>query len=239
MGLNVPPTVSRMRPSRPRPYCVARRAFNPAPLLAASLLGLAVLLGLPDLSRADTGPRVLALGDSLTAGYGLAPDDSFPAQLEAALRRAGIQARVVNGGVSGDTSAGGLARLDWLLAEKPDLVIVELGANDGLRGLDPASTRDNLDRILARFKQDGVAVLLTGMRAPPNLGREYGDAFAALYADLARRYGAAFYPFFLDGVVADPALNQQDGIHPNAHGVAEIVARMLPLVVATLKGVGG
>ena len=234
MGLNVPPP-----DSRPRPYCVARRAFNPAPLFAASLLGLAVMLGVPGLGRADTDLRVLALGDSLTAGYGLAPDDSFPAQLEAALRRAGIQARVVNGGVSGDTSAGGLARLDWLLAEKPDLVIVELGANDGLRGLDPASTRDNLDRILARFKQDGIAVLLTGMRAPPNLGQEYGDAFAALYADLARRYGAAFYPFFLDGVVADPALNQQDGIHPNAQGVAEIVARMLPLVVATLKGVGG
>lgn len=198
------------------------------------MLVLAALVALPRQGLGNEAPVVLALGDSLTAGYGLAPEQSFPAQLEAALRAAGIEARVVNGGVSGDTSAGGLARLDWLLAERPDLVIVELGANDGLRGLDPAATRDNLDRIIARIGNSGAHVLLAGMKAPPNLGREYGDAFAALYRDLAERHGTAFYPFFLEGVVADPSLNQADGIHPTGKGVAVIVERMLPVVLAAL-----
>lgn len=190
-------------------------------------------------ARADEPPVVLALGDSLTAGYGLAPDQAFPVQLEAALAAAGVPARVINGGVSGDTSAGGLARLDWLLGDKPDLVIVELGANDGLRGVDPAATKANLDRIIARIRADGVRVLLTGMQAPPNLGREYGTQFAALYTDLADKHDVDLYPFFLDGVVADPALNQADGIHPSPDGVAVIVARMLPMVVTALREAGG
>ncbi|MEE8443837.1 MAG: arylesterase [Alphaproteobacteria bacterium] len=180
-------------------------------------------------------PVILALGDSLTAGYGVAPRDAFPVQLEAALRRARVPARVINGGVSGDTSAGGLARIDWLLEEIPDLAIIELGANDGLRGLDPAVTSDNLDRIIVRFRDAGVHVLLTGMRAPPNLGAEYGAAFDAMFGELARRHDTAFYPFFLDGVAGKPTLNQADGIHPTAEGVAVIVGNMLPVVVGALQ----
>ncbi|UCH76094.1 MAG: arylesterase [Rhodospirillales bacterium] len=173
---------------------------------------------------------ILALGDSLTAGYGLTLEDSFPAQLEAALARSGVAARVVNGGVSGDTSAGGLARVDWLLADRPDLVIVALGANDGLRGLEPATTRGNLDAIITRIRATGADVVLAGMRAPPNLGAAYGEAFAALYADLAAKHGIAYYPFFLEGVAANPSLNQDDGIHPTAEGIAIIVENMLPVV---------
>lgn len=215
-------------------YCAAARPFNPLPAILAVALALAAAVAAPRSGFASETPVVLALGDSLTAGYGLPPHQSFPAQLQAALRTQGVDARVINGGVSGDTSAGGLARLDWLLADKPDLVIVELGANDGLRGLDPAATRDNLDRVIAQIEAAGAHVLLAGMRAPPNLGREYGQAFASLYAELAERHGTAFYPFFLDGVVADPALNQTDGIHPTGEGIAVIVERMLPVVIAAL-----
>ena len=174
--------------------------------------------------------RILALGDSLTAGYGLERQDSFPVQLEHALIEAGIDAVVSNAGVSGDTSAGGRARLSWVLAEKPHVAIVELGANDGLRGLDPATTFANLGAIVARLQEAGVAVLLTGMQAPPNLGPEYGRAFAGLYARLAAKHGVVLYPFFLDGVATIPALNQNDAIHPNADGVAVIVKRMVPYV---------
>jgi len=177
---------------------------------------------------------VLALGDSLTSGYGLPPGKAFPAQLELALGDHGVDAKVINGGVSGDTSAGGLARLDWLLGDKPDLVIVELGANDGLRGLDPAITRGNLDRIIARIREAGAHVLLTGMVAPPNMGTEYGEKFASLYPALAQKHGTAFYPFFLDGVAMDPALNQEDGIHPTAEGISVIVEKMLPVVIGGL-----
>lgn len=219
------------------PYWFVARAFNGAMLAGAILL--AIWAAPAAKALAAEPPVVLALGDSLTAGYGLAPDQSFPVQLEAALREAGVPVRVINGGVSGDTSAGGLARLDWLLGDKPDLVIVELGANDGLRGVDPAATRDNLDRIIARIRADGVHVLLTGMQAPPNLGRSYGAQFAAVYPDLAAKHGVDLYPFFLDGVAADPALNQADGIHPSAEGVAVIVGRMLPVVAAALREAGG
>ncbi|MFQ5347720.1 MAG: arylesterase [Rhodothalassiaceae bacterium] len=183
---------------------------------------------------------VLAFGDSLTAGYGLAQDRSFPAQLETALKaRLGAGVRVVNAGVSGDTSAGGRARLDWVLSAieggAPDLVIVELGANDALRGIDPALTRANLAAILEELHQRGIPVLLAGMRAPPNMGADYGRAFDSIYPALAREYGvAAFYPFFLDGVAARPELNQADGIHPTGEGVAIIVDRILPHVLAAL-----
>ena len=182
-------------------------------------------------SPAAGGETVIAvLGDSLAAGFGLSPEDAFPAQLEARLRRDGLAVRVVNAGVSGDTSAGGRARLDWVLADAPDMVIVELGANDALRGLAPTETEANLDAVLGVLAGRGVAVLLTGMLAPPNLGAEYGRAFRALFPRLAAKHAVAFYPFFLDGVAARPGLNQADGIHPSAEGVAEIVARIAPYV---------
>ena len=183
-------------------------------------------------------PVILALGDSLTAGYGLTQQDSFPAQLQSALRAAGIDAQVVNAGVSGDTSAGALRRVDWLMAQKPDLVIVEFGANDGLRGLDPAATKRNLESVIERVRRHGARVLLAGMLAPPNLGRDYGAAFNAVFPQLAKRHKVVFYPFFLDGVVAKPALNLADGIHPNAKGVAVIVERILPYVRRALGEAG-
>ena len=179
--------------------------------------------------------RLMAFGDSLTHGYGLGPGETFPEQLEAALRADGFDVTVLNAGNSGDTTAGGLARLDWALADDPDAMILELGANDGLRGLDPAATYANLDALLAKLKDAGLPVLLTGMLAPPNLGREYGDAFNAVYPRLAEKHDVPLYPFFLDGVAAERALNQGDGIHPNAAGVAEIVARIKPHVVRLLE----
>lgn len=201
-------------------------------LVVNAALLLALLAG-PGEAFADP-IRILALGDSLTAGYGLPQTDAFPVRLEAALRANGVDAVVVNAGVSGDTTAGGLSRLDWALAAgadgPPDAMIVELGANDGLRGLEPKITETNLDAILAKAGARGVPVLLTGMLAPPNLGREYGAEFAAIYPKLAEAHGVPLYPFFLDGVAADPALNQDDGIHPNPMGVGIIVERILPYV---------
>ena len=185
-------------------------------------------------AAAGEAVRVTALGDSLTAGYGLPADETFTVQLEIALRAAGAKVTIANAGVSGDTTAGGLARLDWVMADEPELVIVELGANDGLRGLDPAMTYRNLDRILARLAAAGARVLLAGMYAPPNLGREYGEAFDTIYPRLAEKHGVALYPFFLEGVATDPALNQHDGIRPNAAGVAAIVERITPYVLALL-----
>ncbi len=174
--------------------------------------------------------RIAVLGDSLTAGYGLPVGDAFPSRLEAALRADGFAVEVLSAGVSGDTTAGGRARLDWVLADRPDAVIVELGANDGLRGIDPEATFANLDAIVARLKAERVVVLLAGMRAPPNLGREYGVAFNDIDPRLAAKHDVALYPFFLDGVAARPELNQADGIHPNALGVAVIVERIAPYV---------
>jgi len=186
-------------------------------------------------AAADQNAVILALGDSLTAGYGLAKAESFPAQLETALRSQGRQVRVINGGVSGDTSAGGLARMDWLMVEKPDLIIVELGANDALRAIDPAQTLANLDRIVARSKAEGARVLLAGMLAPPNLGSEYATEFNAIYPTLAEKHGVPLYPFFLDGVAADPQLNQSDGMHPTAEGISVIVQRIAPHVIQALS----
>ncbi len=177
---------------------------------------------------------IAVLGDSLTAGFGLAADRAFPARLEAALIEAGEDVRVINAGVSGDTSAGGLARLDWVLGDDPDVVIVELGSNDSLRGLDPADTFDNLDRIVAALKDRNITVMVAGMMAPRNLGREYVDEFDAVYPRLAEKHDVMLYPFFLDGVALDPALNQGDLIHPNEEGVEVIVGRMLSAVRALL-----
>ena len=188
-------------------------------------------------AQSATPVKVLVLGDSLSAGYGLAEQDAFPVVLEAALKKAGYNVTFINAGVSGDTTAGGRARLAWALADKPAVVILELGANDGLRGLEPSETRANLDAILSELGKRDISVLLTGMLAPPNLGREYGVEFNSLFSALARKHNAVFYRFFLDGVAGEPLLNQQDGIHPNRAGVDEIVKRILPKVMATLKRV--
>jgi acyl-CoA thioesterase-1 len=180
-------------------------------------------------------PVILDFGDSLTAGYGLAPEQAFPARLETALRGQGIEARVVNAGVSGDTTAGGLARLDWALADRPDLVILELGANDALRGIDPATVRDNLDKMIGKIEANGAKMLLVGMLAPPNWGAEYANAFDRIFPELAKAHDVPLYPFFLEGVAMKPELNQPDGLHPNEHGVAVLVDRLAP-VVARLVG---
>jgi len=181
---------------------------------------------------------VLAFGDSLYAGYGLRQDESFPHDLEQALAAQGIAARVHNAGVSGDTTAAGLQRLTFTLdglPRKPDLAIVGLGANDMLRGLDPQVARDNLSAILSELRRRGIPVMLTGMVAAPNMGRDYGARFDAIYPDLAKQYDAALYPFFLADVIGSPALMLPDRIHPNAAGVDAIVARVAPLVAKQLR----
>lgn len=172
---------------------------------------------------------LLCYGDSLTAGYGLPAGRSYPDRLGELLRAEGLDVRIVNAGVSGDTSAGGLARLDWTLAERPDAAILCLGANDALRGLSVPRMETNLDAILDRFAKDRIPVLLAGMKAPRNLGPDYGRAFEAVFPRLATKHKTLFYPFLLDGVAADPALNQADGIHPNASGAEAIARRILPL----------
>jgi acyl-CoA thioesterase-1 len=184
------------------------------------------------------GPLIWALGDSLTAGYGLLPKEGFTNQLEAGLRRAGVPATVKNGGVSGDTSAQGRARLLWGLrglGVKPDLVIVELGANDMLRGLPTDQAAANLNAILAELQRRGIRTLVAGMKAPPNLGPNYRRAFDGMYPALAAKYHARLYPFFLDGVAGNRALIQADGLHPNPKGVQIIIGRMVPAVKAALK----
>lgn len=190
---------------------------------------LAILLFM--LTGAEAKPiTILALGDSLTAGFGLQPSDAFPVKLEAALRNKGHDVAVVNAGVSGDTALDGASRLNWALSEDVSAVIVELGANDALRGLPPGQAEQALDDILTRLKSRGLPVLLAGMRAPPNLGVEYQSAFDGMYQRLATKHGTLLYPFFLDGVAADVKLNQADGLHPNPAGVDIIVSRILPMV---------
>ncbi|MCX5494308.1 arylesterase [Kaistia dalseonensis] len=174
--------------------------------------------------------RIVAFGDSLSAGYQLGPGEGFADQLQAALRAKGHDVTVVNASVSGDTTSAGLARLDWSIDPTANAVIVELGANDMLRGLDPTIPQKGLDTILARLKERGLPVLLAGMQAAPNLGADYATKFNAIYPELAEKYGAVLYPFFLDGVAAQPGLRLADGMHPNAAGVAVIVARILPSV---------
>jgi acyl-CoA thioesterase I len=181
---------------------------------------------------------IVAFGDSLVAGYGLKPNESFPAQLQGALRKNGIAARVHNAGVSGDTSAAGKARLTWVLASlktKPDLVILELGANDMLRGLSPAQTRANLDAMLTELKRRGIRVILAGMRASPNMGKAFQAQFDPIYPALARKHGARLYPFFMSGVAAQKPLLIADGMHPNPRGVAVIVRGIYPLVAAGVR----
>ncbi len=207
------------------------------------MLGVLLLLSgaSPGLST-DTAPtRLLLLGDSLVAGYGLPRADAFPAQLSAALKAHGLSVTIVEAGVSGDTTAGGLARLPWVLgsapAEQPDAVLVELGGNDALRGFDPQTTEGNLDRLLAILGERGIPVLLAGMRAPPNLGANYVGAFDSIFPRLAKKHNVMLYSFFLEGVAGNAALNQADGIHPNASGVKVIVERILPAVRSLLNSV--
>ncbi len=178
----------------------------------------------------QTPVKIVALGDSLTAGYGLPDKDGFVPQLQAALTAKGVAAGIQNAGVSGDTASGGLARLDWSVPPGTDAVILELGANDMLRGINPEVTRKALDTILIRLTERHIAVLLCGMRAAPNLGPDYGQAFERIYSDLAAKYGVPVYPFFLDGVAADPKMTQHDGLHPNEAGVKVIVQHILPKV---------
>ncbi len=197
------------------------------------------MLAVPTARAADRPLKIVALGDSLTAGYGLGGNEAFPVRLQRALAAKGIAAEIANAGVSGDTASGGLARLDWSVPEGTEAVIVELGANDALRGIDPKVTRGALDALLRRLGERHVAVLLCGMVAPRNLGAEYGAAFNAIYPDLAKVYGAILYPFFLDGVATDPKLNQRDGLHPTAAGVDVIVERILPAVERLAAQAGG
>ncbi len=220
----------RETPSR---YGLLGRLFN-----AAALLLLATALATGPAGAADA-VKVLALGDSLTAGYGLPPEQGFTVQLQGALRERGLSAEVINAGVSGDTTAGGLARLDWSLADNPAVVVVALGANDGLRGIDPAVTRANLDAILTKLKARDLPVLLAGMYAPRNFGRDYAERFDRIYPELAEKHGVKLYPFFLEGVAAQPALNQADGIHPNREGVGVMVRGILPHLEPLLRAAQG
>jgi acyl-CoA thioesterase-1 len=202
-------------------------------LLAASVAGAGLHARADAVSEpapGKSGVTLLAFGDSLTAGYNLPQDSGFPVLLEAALNKAGYKVRVINGGVSGDTAADGRARLDWVLADNPDFAIVELGANDFLRGFDPKRTYDDLDAILTRLHDKGVKVLLAGMMAPNNMGKDYVAEFDSIYPRLAATHKVALYPFFLDGVALDPKLVQADGLHPNIAGEQIIVQRILPFV---------
>ena len=197
-------------------------------------LSAAVMMA-ASLSGAAAQQKLMIYGDSLVAGYGLDAGQGFPEQLQAALTAAGRDVKVLNAGVSGDTTAGGLARLDWALADRPDVVVLVLGGNDLLRGLNPEQTRTNLHAMLTRLRTDGIAVLLCGMLAPVNLGPDYRQQFDAIYPELATEFAIDLYPFFLDGVALQPQLNLPDGLHPNTQGVALITARILPSVLLLLE----
>ena len=203
-------------------------AFLAGLVLAASPFGDA-------LAQAGRPLTIVVLGDSLAAGHGLPRAAAFPEALERALKARGHDVQIVNAGVSGDTASGGLARLDWSVPDGTDGVIVELGANDMLRGLDPAVTRQALEAIVTRLKARGIAVMLAGMRASPNLGPAYAERFDAIYRDLAGKYGLVLYPFFVDGVAGDRLLNLPDGIHPTATGIERIVERILPSVESFVR----
>jgi acyl-CoA thioesterase I len=214
-------------------YGVIRQAFN-----SGFLILLLLLFASPAVAASPAGPKlILAYGDSLTAGYQLPAVDSFPSQLQAALRKDGRAIIVHNAGVSGDTSTQGKARLNWVLnglKAKPDLVILELGANDSLRGIDPKITRANMDAMIADFKKRGIPVLLAGMLAPPNMGPDYARNYNSIFPDLAKKHNVPLYPFFMDGVVLNSKLQLSDGLHPNKQGVSVIVQRIKPYVVKAL-----
>ena len=204
-----------------------------------AIVNLWLAAGLGSALAADEAApvRIVAFGDSLTAGYMLAPSEAFPVQLAAALKAKGNAVEIANAGVSGDTTAAGLERFDWAIPEGTEAVIVELGANDALRGIDPDVTRANLDTILTRLRARNIDVLLAGMQAPKNYGKDYEARYATIFSDLAEKHNALLYPFFLDGVAMDAKLNMQDGLHPTAAGVGIIVERMLPKVEELIQRV--
>jgi len=203
-----------------------------APLAFALALACALAIG-----ASGEGPVILCLGNSLTEGYGVSPEQSFPSLLEERLHGSGYPgARVINAGISGSTSASAVSRLQWQLRARPDVVLLELGANDGLRGLDLAATRKNLERAIEIAKGAGVRVLLAGMKLPPNYGSDYTRQFEALFPDLAKAQGVALIPFLLDGVAAKPELNLADGIHPNAQGYQRVIENVLPALLPLLRG---
>ncbi|KQZ14976.1 acyl-CoA thioesterase [Mesorhizobium sp. Root554] len=201
---------------------------------AAAALVFAALAFAPAIGARAESLQIVGFGDSLMAGYGLNPGEAFPEKLQAALRAKGHDVVIANAGVSGDTSSGALSRLDWSVPDGTQLVILEIGANDMLRGIDPELVEQNLDKMLARLKARNIPVLLAGMLAAPNLGHAYGEAFGSIYPKLAEKYGATLYPFFLDGVAADKALLLEDGMHPSAGGIDRIVERILPTVQDTI-----
>ncbi|MER9329275.1 arylesterase [Mesorhizobium sp. M0488] len=205
-------------------------------LMAAGLILFLAICGA--ISSAGAEPfKIVGFGDSLMAGFGLGPDEGFTDKLQAALRAKGHDVTVANAGVSGDTTSGGLSRLDWSVPDGTQLVILELGANDMLRGIAPGITKKNLDDMLAKLRERKIAVLLAGMRAAPNLGADYQNAFDAIYPDLASKYGVALYPFFLDGVAGQAGLQLEDGLHPSARGVDQMVERILPAVEKAIAAV--
>jgi acyl-CoA thioesterase-1 len=205
-------------------------------LLAIAVAGLP-LAPLHRIEARPSAPVIVAFGDSLTAGLGLPLDQAFPAQLEAALKARGTEAKVINAGVSGDTAAAALARLDWALTEDADAVIIELGGNDALQGIPPEGTKAAIEKVIQQVQARGLPILLAGQEAPRNMGKDYVDQFRAIFADLAQRYNVIFYPFFLEGVALNEELMQPDGLHPNAKGVAVIVKNIIPKVDELLAAV--
>ena len=204
------------------------------------IIALACLFNFSTTVIAETTPRkahikIIAFGDSLTAGYGLPREAAFPVRLEKKLKKQGHNIRVVNAGISGDTATGGLARLAWAVPKDADAVILELGANDALRGVSPAKTRKSLEKIIVKLKKKNIEILIAGMIAPEGMGNKFSSDFNSIYADLAKKYDALYYPFFLDGVALDPKLNQSDGIHPNSTGVNIIVDNITPSVLKLIK----
>ena len=206
--------------------------------IAAGLILFLALCGAISSARAEPF-KIVGFGDSLMAGFGLGPGEGFTDKLQAALRAKGHDVTVANAGVSGDTTSGGLARFDWSVPDGTQLVILELGANDMLRGVSPDITRKNLDEMLGKLKKRKIAVLLAGMRAAPNLGADYQNAFDAIFPNLAKTYDVPLYPFFLDGVAGQPGLRLEDGLHPNAKGVDQMVERILPTVEKAIAATPG
>jgi acyl-CoA thioesterase I len=198
-------------------------------LLAIAVAGLP-LAPLHRIEASPSAPVIVAFGDSLTAGLGLPQDQAFPAKLQAALKARGTEAKVINAGVSGDTAAAALARLDWALPDDADAVIIELGGNDALQGIPPEGTKAAIEKVIQQVQARGLPILLAGQEAPRNMGKDYVDQFRAIFADLAQRYNVIFYPFFLEGVALNDELMQADGLHPNAKGVAVIVENIMPKV---------
>lgn len=208
-------------------------------VLSLALLAPATACAQATAARESKPVKMVVLGDSLSAGFGLSAPAAFPARLQKALQSKGIAVDIINAGVSGDTSSGGRDRLDWSIPEGTQAVIVELGANDALRGVDPKVTRSALTDILTRLKARNIAVLLCGMYAPPNYGADYAARFNAIYPDIAREFGVPLYPFFLEGVATEASLNQPDGLHPTAEGIDVIVRNILPTVEAFLGTIPG